>query len=267
MAPNTLRAVLACAAAVVVTTGACSRDAGSAEGTGPPSLVRDGTLTVCSDIPYKPFEYPDEAEPERFQGYDVDTIEAIAAANGWETDWVVTPSDGIFAALDAGDCDVIASAVAITDEHREQADLTEPYFESAVAMVVRRADADVITGLTAVAGKRLGVQSGGAAERYVGEHAPGVTVVAFPGDTELFAALEAGDVDAILQDLPLSEQHTSDDTSIAMVATYPTGESLGFAVEKNANPALLATLNEGIARLDADGERERIFRKYFPDAP
>lgn len=256
---------MAMVAVVAIAAGACSRGDGT-DAAGP-VLVDEGTLTVCSDIPYKPFEYPDEGDPSTFQGYDVDTIGAIAAANGWRTEWVVTPYDGIIEALDAGSCDVIASALPITDEHREQADLSEPYFRSAVALLVRKAGEEELTGLPALAGKRVGVQSGTAGERYIAEHDPGATVVAFASDTELVAALGAGEVDAVLQDLPLGEQHTSEDSSIAMVATYPTGEALGFAVRKDANPQLLSVLDAGIAALAADGEQARIFRKYFPDAP
>lgn len=265
MTANRLRTLAGCLAVAVfgLGTAGCS---GGGDSSATVPLVQDRTLTVCSDIPYKPFEYPDEADPSWFRGYDVDMIEAIAAANGWKTDWVVTPTNSIVDALDAGGCDVIASAMAITDERRDQVDFTSGYFDVAVALVVRTVDQDALGDLAAMAGKRVGVQSGTEAERYLDAHDPGATIVRFPGDTELFTALETGAVQAAMADLALSEQHRDDDAPIAVVQTFLTGETLGFAVKKDANPALLDALNAGLARLSSSGERDRIYRAYFPDA-
>lgn len=272
MFANHLRVVAGCVAVAVLGLGVagCSGEGeppASGDGSASVPLVQAGTLTICSDIPYKPFEYPDEADSERFQGYDVDTIEAIAAANHWQTTWVVTPTDSIFATLDAGGCDVIASAVEVTDARRDQVDFTTGYFDVAVALVVRTVDEGALVDLAALAGKRIGVQSDTEAERYVAAHDPGATIVRFSGDNELFAALGEGEVQAVMADLAQSANHTSEDDAIAVVATYPTGAVLGFAVKKDSDPALLDALNAGIARLGADGERDRIYRRYFPDAP
>lgn len=256
-------------AAVFVVAAGCSRDAGPADtGAGPDGIafVKDGTLTVCSDIPYKPFEYTEENESTEVQGYDAEVVGAIAAANGWQVEWVATPFAGIFDALDGGSCDMIASALPITGDHAGQAEFTRGYFDVANALVVRAVDREALTDLAALAGKTIGVQSGTVSERFVDAHNPGATVKRFPGDTELFAALGEGEVQAVLHDLASSEQHTSEDSSIAMVKVYPTGESLGFAVRAGADPALLDALDTGIGELRADGELERIYRRYFPDA-
>ena len=53
-------------------TGSSTTSAG-AEPTG---LVADGTLTVCSDTPYEPFEFKDDAGLDT--GYDIDLLRAIA---------------------------------------------------------------------------------------------------------------------------------------------------------------------------------------------
>lgn len=275
MTPKLVRLAAAGAAVIALAgLGACAKSNDSAStttaakgGTTPVALIQEGTLTVCSDIPYKPFEFPDDADPTKFQGYDVDTVQAIAEANGWQTRWIVTPFDGIIAALNAGNCDVIASAMTITDERKEQVEFTNGYFDSEQSLLVKKVDAASLKDLAALAGKSIGVQAGTTGEKYANEHNPGATIVAFPGDTEEFAALTSGQVQALLQDFPVNAQHTTEDDSVEIVQTYPTEEQYGFAVKKEANQALVDALNAGIAKLKADGQLQQIFQKYFPNAP
>src|SRR3954471_20279629 len=76
-------------------------------------LVDQGKLTVCSDIPYAPFEYEEGGD---LKGIDVDLVKGIAEKVDLEAKFRDTDFDGIFASLAAGNCDVIASSVSITDE-------------------------------------------------------------------------------------------------------------------------------------------------------
>src|SRR4051794_794406 len=59
-------------------------DASSGDGTtttvggakAPSNLVSSGTLTVCSDTPYEPFEFTDDSQHDT--GYDMDLLRGIA---------------------------------------------------------------------------------------------------------------------------------------------------------------------------------------------
>ena len=74
-------------------------------------LVKDGTLTVCSDMPYKPFEFEENGETT---GFDYDIVSAMGEQLGVTVEFVTTPFDNIIPALAAGNCDMIASAMTIT---------------------------------------------------------------------------------------------------------------------------------------------------------
>ena len=99
----------------------------------PEGLVSEGTLTVCSDTPYEPFEFKDDAGTDT--GYDMDLLRAIADTADLEMAVIDLPFDGILGSLAAGDCDVVGSAVSITDERKEQVDFSEPYFDSYQSVV------------------------------------------------------------------------------------------------------------------------------------
>src|SRR3954466_8645763 len=61
-------------------------------------LVDPGDLTVCSDVPYPPFEDFDKTAPSGFSGFDIDVVSYIAQSLG--LDLVIKDSD--FDALQSG---------------------------------------------------------------------------------------------------------------------------------------------------------------------
>ena len=95
-------------------------------------------------------------------GYDMDLLRAIAASADLDMAVIDLPFDGILGSLAAGDCDVVASAVTITDERAEQVDFTEPYFDSDQSLLIKAEERGDITTLADFDGK--------AARRPVGHH-------------------------------------------------------------------------------------------------
>jgi polar amino acid transport system substrate-binding protein len=173
------------------------------------------------------------------------------------------PFDGILGSLAAGDCDVVASAVTITDERAKQVDFTDPYFDADQSLLVKK-DGDV-KAIGDLDGKTVGVQTGTTGETYAKEHATGAEVKSFEDADGMFAALESGDVVALLQDLPVNYARTQKDDTVELAETYKTDEQYGFAVEKG-NSAVLDFLNEGLAAMHDGGSYDELHAKYFGES-
>ena len=77
----------------------------------------------------------------------------------------------------------------------------------------------------------------------------------------MYSAIKAGQVDALLQDLPVNIEHTKDG-DYTIVEKYDTGEEYGFAVKKG-NTSLLDALNEELQSLRDSGEYDKIYSEYF----
>src|SRR5438128_669747 len=73
------------------TTTTAAGDTGAA--TAPEGLVSEGKLTVCSDTPYEPFEFKDDAQKDT--GYDMDLLRAVGDAAGLELTVKDLPFEGI----------------------------------------------------------------------------------------------------------------------------------------------------------------------------
>lgn len=118
--------------------------------------------------------------------------------------------------------------------------------------------------LEKLAGKRIGVQSDTTGEDYAQENAPeGAEVVSFDDTVGLFGALESGDIEAILQDIPVNAYRTTQDDSVEVVETYETGEQYGFAMKKGNE--LKGEVDDALAQLREDGSYDAIYDKWFPE--
>ena len=220
---------------------------------------------VCSDIPFHPFEYPGTG-PRGLKdtGFDIDLLDAIAKDQGATLHIVDADFDTIFPQLDAGRCEVVASAVTIDDDATATSRLSDPYYDADQTLVVPKGSA--VTQLDDLAGKVIGAETGSAGARYAKAKAPDTaTIREYPDAESIFRALRGGSIDAAVQDLAVNSDRADKDPSVKVVATIPTREEYGFAVAPD-NRDLQRQLDAGLAAVKDDGTYDRLYAKYFPHA-
>ena len=229
-------------------------------------LIKAGQVTVCSDIPYAPFEYYENGADGKVIGIDVELVEAITADNGLTANFIKTPFDGIFAALAAGQCDIIASSVSITDERKKSNDFTDPYFTIQQTILVRSADAATLNDTTALKRKKVGAQAATTGAEFAKAEGAknGFEVTEFQGADEMVAALKAGQIDAAIQDSPVNgyaATRSGGELTVSKVFEGA-GEAYGFVVPKS-NPALRDAMNASLAQLRDSGKYKEIVAEYL----
>ncbi|MGC3993166.1 MAG: transporter substrate-binding domain-containing protein [Propionicimonas sp.] len=227
-------------------------------------LVTAGTLTVCSDVPYAPFEVEDATTASGYSGFDIDLMDAIATKLGLKLAVIDSDFDALQSGtvLVANQCDLAASAMTITDERKQNLDFSDPYYDSLQSLLVKTDSG--ITNLAGTAGKKIGVQKGTTGKSYATKNAPSTAeIVDFPSDGELWPAIQAGQIDAILQDQPVNHTHEVADPSYKIVETYNTDESYGFAYAKGKKLELQKAVNDQLTAMKSDGSYDALYKKYF----
>ena len=91
-------------------------------------------------------------------GFDIDYLTAAAKEAGFSVTFKNTAWDGIFAGIEAGQYDIIASSVTITDERKKKYDFSAPYIDIGQILVVPKAEA--AASLAGMKGKKVGAQIG-----------------------------------------------------------------------------------------------------------
>ncbi|WP_409370797.1 ABC transporter permease subunit [Mycolicibacterium sediminis] len=218
-----------------------------------------GVLRVGTEGVYAPFSYHDPATGE-LVGYDVDVARAIGDKLGVPVEFVETPWDSIFAALEANRFDIVANEVTINPERQAKYDLSQPY-SVGEGVIVTRADDDSIKSLADVKGKT-------AAENATSNWSEiarkaGANVESVEGFTQAITLLNQGRVDVVINDSIAVYAYLAEtgDTSVKIAGTVGEKSEQGLAARKNSG--YLPELNGALDELRADGTLTGISQKYL----
>lgn len=246
----------ALAAATVLALTACSGSGDdTAGGDGELALVTSGSLTVCTNPPYEPFEYEENGE---IVGLDMALTAEIAADLDVELRPLNTGFDAIEsgAALNARQCDIAASAITITEAREENVDFTDAYFDADQGVLVAAGSA--VAGEDDLDGLTIGVQQATTGASWVEEQ--GLAGTQFEDLGLQVQALRNGQVDVVVNDVTVLESYVDDELEVAFVVE--TGEQYGFAV-RTGNTALLEAANATLARITQDDTYDTLVAQYF----
>jgi polar amino acid transport system substrate-binding protein len=230
-------------------------------------LVKDGKITTCTSLPYPPFQFDDGGE---VVGFDVDVIDLVADKLGVEQEIVDVKFDVIKsgAALNAGNCDIAAAGMTITEERKANLDFSTPYFDEVIALLVGKGSGVRSLDDVKSKGLKLGVQTGTTSLDYATSN--GLTPTEFDDAGKQLLALQSGQVDVILQDLPvvndwLKRPEVTEKYELA--AEIKTGAQYGFAIKKGGNPELLKLVDQTIKDALADGTWSKLYTKWIGSEP
>lgn len=224
--------------------------------------VTAGKLTVCTDIPYAPFEFEQDG---KVVGIDAEIMRALGGRLDLGIEFRDTDFDGIFAALKAGNCDVIASSVSITEERQKEFDFSNGYYDIVQSLLVRKADEATYKDLPDLRGRTVAVQSGTTGADYAKAQAGanGYQVREFTGADEVFTALKANQVDAVLQDYPVNAYNAQTSGETVVVKRFEgQKEQYGIVIPKGRDD-LKKAIDDALARIRADDTYNTILRTYL----
>jgi polar amino acid transport system substrate-binding protein len=224
-------------------------------------------LKVGAALPDPPFEFMTKSGPA---GFDVTLMRRIAEMLGRR--WRLVPYqgadfNGIFAGLDSGSYDCIASGTTITPQRQRIADFCAPYVVSGQSLVVDPSRHPNVHGVADLKGLVIGVQQGNTsqpvADKLVAEHrAARVRVYAYDEIEKALGDLSTGGCDAFMKLAPVTEWFVRDRPKLAVVETGITREQLGICVRKG-NTALSAAIGKAQASLMADGTLPALIAQWL----
>jgi polar amino acid transport system substrate-binding protein len=230
-------------------------------GGGELGLITEGTLTVGSDIPYPPFE---QGKPPDYSGFDIDMIDAIAKKLDLTPKIQDTAFGTIFSDEQAGKFDIVASATTITPPRKQKVTFSDPYFDADQSLMVQKGS-DLTSTSDITSDTAIGVQQGTTGQDYA-ETKTDATVQAYPEIGNAFNALQAGQVDGVINDFAVSAFALKKYPELDVVQSISTDEHYGFPMQIE-NTALQDAVNGALKDVIADGTYEKIFQKWFTEKP
>ncbi|QSF45586.1 glutamate ABC transporter substrate-binding protein [Paenibacillus tianjinensis] len=204
----------------------------------------------------------------KVEGFDIDISKAIAKhilgdENAIELKEVTSKTR--IPMLNNGEIDMVVATMTITEERKKEVDFSDVYFQAGQSLLVKKGSP--ITGLESVTKDTKILGSKGATSiKNIKEKVPGVTVLEFDNYQDAFAALKAGQGDALTTDDAILYGMASQDDGYEVVGKPFTDEPYGIAVQKG-NTDVVKAINDTLAELKANGEYDAIYTKWIGKAP
>jgi polar amino acid transport system substrate-binding protein len=236
------------------------------------ATITDGTLTIATGEPAF-FPWVIDDAPETGEGFEAAVALAVAAEMGYEGDAVTWTRTTFDEAIQPGakNFDMNLQQFSISDERKENVDMSDPYYTSNQAIVALEGSA--AEGATTVADLKdvkFGAQAGTTSLDFINEVIqPTQDVFVYDDNVGAKAALEANQIDAAVFDLPtaLFVSGVEIENSV-VVGQFPaeaggTTDEFGFVLNKDS--ALTGCVNDAIAAITASGDLAAIQQEWLSD--
>lgn len=221
-----------------------------------------GVLRVGTDPGFAPFALEQRGA---WDGYDVALAREVAQRLGLRAEFVAMSYDSLYPKLEAGDVDLLASALPLAPEQGWRARFSAAYLDAGLVLVTRADSA--ITDETLLAGQRVGAalgSDGDTALRRLQRTTPAINAnSAYALPTNALAALQQGALDAVLTDAISALEVTQRDPH------FHIARSLSFEPYVLAMPITAYQLQSQVNRVLDDLHREgfiaQLNARWFGD--
>lgn len=226
------------------------------------STANGKTYVIGTDTTFAPFEFRDTSG--EMTGIDMDLIRAIGKDQGFNVEIRSLGFSAALQALSSNQVDGVIAGMSITDKRKKIYDFSEPYFESGVQMAVAAND-DTVKSYEDLKGKTVVAKTGAEGETFAKSIADkyGFTVQSLDQSATMYESVKSGNAVAVFDDYPVLAYGIAQGNGLKTVTDKEAGGSYGFAVNKGKNPELLAAFNDGLAKLKANGEYQKILDGYL----
>lgn len=231
--------------------------------------VSSGQLTAATGEPaFEPWVVDDD--PASGEGFESAVVYAVAEEMGFTEDQVVWTRVGFDEAIAPGpkDFDVNVQQYSITEERDEVVDFSAPYYVTQQALVAY-ADSDVVnaTSLEDLKEYSLGAQIGTTSLDYIEEVIqPETQAAVYDSNADAKSAIDAGQIDAIVFDLPTAYFITAVEMPEAeIVGALPASEEQAdrFGMLMEEGTPLKPCLDQAIEALREDGTLDALAEEWL----
>jgi polar amino acid transport system substrate-binding protein len=254
-------------------TGASAETSGRMSKCSPAGMdtLEPETLTIATDEPaYEPWVVGDA--PESGEGFEAAVAYAVAEELGYSEDQVTWTRVPFNAAIQPGarpfDFDI--NQFSITEERKQAVDFSSPYYTATQAVITTAGSAaEGATGVADLKGLRIGAQVATTSLQVLTDViAPDAGPVVFNSNDDAKLALQNGQVDAIVVDLPTAFFITAAELDNGVIVgqledSGEGGDQFGLLLEKDS--PLTDCVSKAVDKLRDDGILADLEQEWLSD--
>jgi polar amino acid transport system substrate-binding protein len=262
-------ATIAVAVAAIALAGCASATPKDTSAAASLQTVTAGKLTIATGEPaYEPWVLGDK--PESGKGFEAAVGYAVAKKLGFAAKDVVWVRTGFDEAIAPGlkNWDFNLQQFSITPERAKSIDFSSPYYETTQAVVTTKGSkADGVTTVAGLKGLTIGAATGTTSFTAIESIIkPTAGAKAFNNNDDAVAALQSGQIDALVADLPTALYLSAVEIKGGIIdGQLPNssagGDKFGLVLEKGSK--LTAPVSKAVDALQADGTLAKLADKWL----
>jgi polar amino acid transport system substrate-binding protein len=227
-------------------------------------IKKSGKLILGTSADYPPYEFHKAVNgKDEIVGFDIEIAKEIAKDLGVQLEIKDMKFDGLLAALQTGNVDLVIAGMTPTDERKKNVDFSNIYYKAEQAVIVRTADKDSYKVLDDLKGKQVGVQKGTTQEQIAKDEIQNVDLKSLGKVPDLMLELKTGNVDALVVEYPVAAAYVSKNNDLTISDVKFANQQKGSAVAfKKGNTEFVDAVNKTLDRLI----NEKLVDKYVIDA-
>ena len=228
--------------------------------------AENGTLKMVTEGAYAPMAY---FRGNEIVGMEIDLAARFCQDNGYGLTVESLNFDGILPTIQAGKADFAAAGISITEERRESVYFSDPYYTGGTVLAVLKTQTaptnDSYTSVEELRQKRIGIQTGTNFDLLIRNAFPDAKPSYYNNQSDLLAALTAGNIDAFPSDEPVIRYIINQGyAGITYIPEYIDSFDFAYCFSKTDDgERLCAEFSEFISSLQADGMLSELKEKWF----
>lgn len=225
------------------------------------------TVRIASEGARPPYNYLDH---NKLAGFEIDLARDLCARMKVSCSFIAQDWDGLIPGLLAHRYDAIMAAMEINEETSQKIAFSKPYVRMPSAFMIRKENTSMDMSPAGLAGKTIGVESGGAHEAYAGDVYKDAQIHPYASLEEAILDLAEGRSDAVIGDkdaLATYIKQRKEAQCCVLAADIPRdpayfGEGIGIGLRPE-DKTLKAMFEKALDASMADGTFSKLRAKYF----
>ncbi len=255
------------AGAMALPLMACGKSTGEDSGDGSSKnllakIQESGKIKIGMSVDYAPYEFfIMEDGKKKLVGMDVDMMNEIAKDLGVEVEVQEMEFSTICDAVRNGIVDLGVSGFSPDAERLEIVDFSDIYFEAEQGILINKNSASTIKSIDDLKGKKVGAQNG-SIQATVAQGIKDADVKLLPEVPTLIQDLIAGNLDAVIVELPVADIQSSVHETLVVAEekiTDTSGGGSAIALPKGEKE-LLEAINKSISKLLSEGKLDEFYK-------
>lgn len=218
-------------------------------------------LGTCADYP--PYEFHKQIDgKDEIVGFDIEVAKEIAKELGVELEIKDMDFDGLLAALDTGNVDLVIAGMTATDKRKKSVDFSKVYYTEDSGLLILSADKEKYKSIEDLKGLKIGAQKETVQEELAEEKIEDAQIKGLGKITDLVLELKNSKVEGIVLATPVAEAYVLANPDLMLSPYIDLGKGDGISVAiKKGNQELVDAIDLVIDRIMEDDTLDKFIQE------